>query len=237
MMINMFTFFLTLLKWISIQPIKFFSKTTNLFRSDEDLNQTNKVGDEETTDQNVENTEYYFEFFKFNAVKVTKSSIKEDNLKFKLVFERTIMVLMLTIYFIALFIHNNDYAVYYGDVTKDFGGLQVGFQLAIFVTTFLGMVSTLFFNGKPITLKVFHLMQVLSGEITPQSIGLHGKKQIDKFFRFGKLCEWIFITTTRSNVWIISFFFVAFITFKNSSLAYSLSFVLSTFLAQNFSIL
>ena len=76
MMINIFTFFLTLLKWISIQPIKFFSKTINLFPSDQNLNQINKFGDVETTDQDVQNTDYYCEFFKFNAVKVTKSSIK-----------------------------------------------------------------------------------------------------------------------------------------------------------------
>ena len=217
MMINMFTFFLTLLKWISIQPIKFLSKTTNLFRSDEISNQTNKVGDEETTDQDVQNTDYYFEFFKFNAVKVTKSSIKENNLKFKLLFERIIMVLMSTIYLIALLIHNNDYAVYYGDITKDFGGLQVGFQLAIFVTTFLATVATFFFNEKPINLKVFDLMQVLNGELTPQSIGLHRKKQIDKFLKFGKLCERILITSARSNIWIISLFFIIFIMFKYSS--------------------
>lgn len=217
MMINMFTFFLTVLKWISVQPAKFISKTTNLFRSAENSNQTNKVRDEQTDDQEAENTDYYFELFKFNAVKVTKPSIKEDHLKFKLVFERIIIVLMSTIYLIALFIHNNDYAVYYGDITKDFGGLQVGFQLAIFVTTFLAMVTTWFFNDKPINLKIFNLMQVLNDELTPQSIGLHGKKQIDKFFKFGKISEWIFIIATRSNSCMISLFFIVFITFMYSS--------------------
>ena len=118
MTINMFTFFVALLKWISIQPIKLLSKITNLFHSINNSNQTDKVGDQERVDQDVQEIDYYFEFFKLNVVKVTKSSIKENNLRFKLVFERIIIVLMSTIYFIALLIHNNDYAVYYGDIKK-----------------------------------------------------------------------------------------------------------------------
>ena len=120
------------------------------------------------------------------------------------------MIIMLIKYFIAIIIHNNDYALHYGDITKDFGGLQIGFQLAIFFITFLSLIASYFFNEKPKYFKIIHLMKVYNGQLKPNAISLYDEKQIKQFYKLCRVSQLIYDFTMYSNTSITSIFFIWF---------------------------
>lgn len=66
------------------------------------------------------------------------------NLRFKLAFERIILILMIIKNSIAFIIRRNDNYLFHGDITYLFGGLQTGFQVAILVTTILCLITSYF---------------------------------------------------------------------------------------------
>lgn len=206
-------FFLLPIKWITICLIVLFNKISILFRLKK-VNKKNQIRNQITPvikDVEIHPKFFYsFKFYEFNVVKMENSKRNRRNLRLKLAFERFIIITMLIRYFIAIIIRRNDFAVFYGDITKDFGGLQTGFQLAIFMSTFLSLIASYFFNENPMNLKVINLMKVYNKELAPKVIGLYGQKQVEKFYQFCQISQLIYNQNMYINVPIFSSFFIIF---------------------------
>ena len=211
---NLFISFLSLFKWIIISSLKNILLILDHYKEGNKENRSIRVTSinikNDGQDDDKETSIYCFKIFQFNVVKIENTKKNLCYLKFKLSLERFIMIIMLIKYFIAIIIHNNDYALYYGDITKDFGGLQIGFQLVIFFITLLSLIASYFFNEKPKYLKIIHLMKVYNGELKPNAISLYDTKQIKQFYKLCRVSQLIYDFTMYLNTPITSIFFIWF---------------------------
>ena len=160
---------------------------------------------------------YYIKFYKFNVVKMENSKRNRRNLRFKLAFERFILIIMIIKNSIAFITRRNDYYLFHGDITYLFGGLQTGFQVGILACTIFCLMASYFFNQNPIHLNIINLIKVYNKEVDPKVINLFHQKQIKKFQQFCKISQLIYDQSMYMYQPIFSIFYVVFTFIKFSS--------------------
>ena len=150
---------------------------------------------------------YYFEPLKFNVSRVngyTKRIYRRI-----LLIQELIMLKNIVLYSFSILFKNNDYAIYYGDITGRFKGFRFAFQITIIVMSSFGLATSLLFNHNPEKLKIINLMKVINKLANPKIITLYSKNQIKILFMIGKFYE-IISCFVYISVSLISFQFLLF---------------------------
>lgn len=150
---------------------------------------------------------YYFEPLKMNVSRV--NGYAKRIYRRILLIQKLIMLKNIVLYSFSIILKNNDYAIYYGDITGRFKGFRFAFQITIIVMSLFGLATSLSLNHNPEKLKIIDLMKVINKLANPRMITLYSKNQIKILFMIGKFYQ-IMGCFIYISISLISFQFLLF---------------------------
>ena len=184
-----FGYFLPFLMWFKAKLVMFYMNIIDKFK-DIKLKlrklKTKTVQVKPVEDDVIKDDDYYYYYFEPLKINVSRVNGYTKRIYRRiLLIQELIMLKNIVLYSFSIIFKNNDYAIYYGDITGRFKGFRFAFQITIISTSMFGLATSLLLNHNPEKLKMIDLMKVINRLANPNIINLYSKNQTKILFMIG----------------------------------------------------